>query len=99
MFDLIDTFTTFVVERCLEKKAKVSVEEVLKNMLINLLKIYRKCFLMMEEHRDFLCQRVGRFFNLVERLLQFRQSDVYQWTLKQVREMLNAGSDLALNTT
>jgi hypothetical protein len=53
-----------VVERCLEKREKVSVEEVLKNMLTNLLKIYRKCFLMLEGHREFLCARVGKFFNL-----------------------------------
>ena len=43
-----------MVEKCLELRDRVSVDEVLKNMLTNLLKIYRKFFIMLEGNRDFL---------------------------------------------
>lgn len=39
---------------------------------------------------------MGKFFNLASKLLQFRQSEVYQWTLKQIREMLAAGGEVTL---
>ena len=51
---MIDRFASFVVEKCLELRDRVSVDEVLKNMLTNLLKIYRKFFIMLEGNRDFL---------------------------------------------
>ena len=88
IFGLIDRFTMFVVEKCLELRDRVTVDEVLKNMLTNLLKIYRKFFLVLEGSSCFLGERVGKFYSLVSRLLEFRLSEVYQWTLKQVREML-----------
>jgi hypothetical protein len=68
-------------------------------MLTNLLKIYRKFFLVLEGgHEPFLKDRVGKFLALCTRLLEFRQSEVYQWTLKQVREMLTAAEELSLGT-
>ena len=58
-----------MVEKCLELRDRVSVDEVLKNMLTNLLKIYRKFFIMLEGNKDFLKERVGKFFTLVTKLL------------------------------
>ena len=66
---MIDRFASFVVEKCLELRDRVSVDEVLKNMLTNLLKIYRKFFIMLEGNKDFLKERVGKFFILVTKLL------------------------------
>jgi hypothetical protein len=89
----------FVVGRCLEMRSQAGVEEVLKNLLTNLLKIYRKCIMLMEKGEGFVRERLGRFFELTTRLLQFRHSEIYQSTLRQVREMLGAGGGLALETS
>ena len=66
---MIDRFTAFVVDKCLELRDRGSVDEVLKNMLTNLLKIYRKFFIMLEDHRGLVKMRVGKFFVLAARLL------------------------------
>jgi hypothetical protein len=98
IFERIEFFYGYSVDKCNEVRERVNFEEILKNLLANILKIYRKCFILLDSssNEPFIKEKLENFFRLVNRYLNFRQSEIFQSTLKQVREILVIKGDLII---
>ena len=97
IFEKIEKFYRYSVDKCREAQQGAGCEEVLKNLLSNLLKIYRKCMLLLAEEEQFLADKLDQLLGLVCDFLDFRQGEVYQATLKQVRELLAAKKEVVVH--
>lgn len=69
---------------------KQFAEEALKNIVTNLIKIYKKMFLVSKEWEDqtLILALLDRFYELSSRVLKFRNTEIYQSLIKQVKEIL-----------
>lgn len=79
------------MKKCLERKDSTNCEEQLKNILTNLIKIYRRLFSVAKEFKNeqLVESELNNFYRLAADMLQFRQSEVYQMILKQTKEILS----------
>lgn len=64
------------------------VEEAGKNVLLNLLKIYKKYLPLLGKHRKEAEHQLGFFFAFNIEVLQLGNTDLFVLSLKQVKEML-----------
>lgn len=75
------------MEKCRGRK---DCEEQLRNILTNLIKIYRRLFSVAKDFagNELVLAEIDNFYALATDMLQFRQAEVYQMILKQTREIL-----------
>ena len=87
IFKEIENFYNYGIDQCLKSSDKQFAEEALKNIITNLIKIYKKMFLVAKEWEtdEFTLQMLDQFYLFISRVLKFRNAEIYQSLIKQIK--------------
>lgn len=72
------------------------VEEAGKNILINLIKIYKKYFLVLDKNSNTIDHQLELFFSFAISIIKLKSIDLYVLTLKQIKEILSIKAEQLL---
>lgn len=85
IFSSIEGYVRYVVGELKKTSDQKIVEEAGKNILLNLLKIYKKYLPLLGKHRQESQHQLGFFFEFSVDVLQLGNTDLFVLSLKQAR--------------
>ena len=87
-FKVIQTYIDFILNELRKVSDPKIVEEAGKNILLNLIKIYKKYFIVLDKLGDSLHHQLELFVSFVISIIHLKNMDLYVLTLKQIKEVL-----------
>lgn len=88
IFASIEIYVRYVVGELKKTSDQKIVEEAGKNILLNLIKIYKKYFPLISRHQKESQHQLGFFFTFATEVLQLGNTDLFVLSLKQIKEIL-----------
>lgn len=94
---MIETYLDYILIELNKVSDPKIVEEAGKNILINLIKIYKKYFFVLEKNANSKDHQLEVFFSFAISIIKLKSIDLYVLTLKQVKEILSMRTEQLLN--